>query len=259
MSLWQGGRDGAAELKREALPRLRSGLRLSRCKDEEKKPSPPTPKPKPTPAAPCKPTMKSFEAKKTGSVVMTDAWRAPVCELAFGTPSAEGVTFESEVDVPSGCTGKLEYVQLVDYCFERRTAAGSAWSHRRSSEVGLDTSDPYASKTVASAGRVTFKSTDSPGWPGTGMDRVNVKKAKFNMYLLWTPDSPSGSPRVGLGVADWHWKADATKTGSSGTCSADWTVSGVDAAGGVGRATTTVPTWTKVYPGDATSGTGQCP
>lgn len=262
MSLWRSGFHGASELGREALPRLRSGLRLSRCKDERTETAPPTPTPAPTPAAPCKPTMKSFEAKKTGSVVMTDAWRSPVCELSFGEPTAAGITFKSEVDVPAGCTGTLEYVQLADFCFERRDAAGSTWTRFKADGFGLDNADPYpfgGSKRVTSAGTVTFETDDSPGVPATGKDRVNVKKSDFKMYLLWTPDAPAGSPRVGLGLAEWHWKATATKKARpTGVCKTDWSVTGIDAAGGTGSATTSVPSWTKTYPRDSPEEPGQC-
>jgi hypothetical protein len=250
MSLWQGGRDGAMELRREALPRLRSGLRLSRCKDEEKKPSPPTP------AAPCKPTMKSFEAKKTGSVGMTDAWRTPpVCELAFGTPSAVGMSFKAVVEVPAGCTGKLEYTQLIDRCLEKRVAGTTDYKRRKTGGYVLDDGDPYHSQTVTGPATVTFETDDSPGADTPGWDLVHMKQDKFKMYLLWTPD---GSSRVGLGVVAWNWKGKATKTGSSGSCAADWTVSDDDANGGTGTATAAVPAWAKTYPGDIPYEDGRC-
>jgi hypothetical protein len=204
--------------------------------------------------------MKSFEAKKTGSVVMTDAWSG-ACELAFGTPSAEGITFKSEVDVPAGCTGKLEYTQLMDVCVDRRSAADATFKRWKSGGDVLDNSDPYpfgGSKTVTSPGTVTFETTDSPGAKGTGKDQINVKKYDFKMYLLWTPATPTGSPRVGLGRADWHWHAKARKTGTSGTCSADWTVSDIDASGGTATATTSVPSWTKTFPGDVPEEAGSC-
>jgi hypothetical protein len=273
-SLWQNGRAGVTEVAHEALPRLRSGLRLSRCKDEEKAPSPPAPQPTPTPApapttppkpapqvAACKPTMKSFEAKKTGAVEMStklfkDA-KGPVCAVSFASYPTPGITFVAEVDVPRGCTGQLEYLQVADYCVEERDDDNLTWISRSCS--GLDTQDPYSSKSVTSAGKVTFKDEDSPGFPPSlGKDRLNVKKANYTMYLLWRPDPATNPPRVALGVASWYWKVNTAKTGSSGRCADDWKLSDVDASGGKGAPTSTVPTSTPFCPGNVQYSAGKC-
>lgn len=269
-SLWKNGRGGAAEVAHQALPRLRSGLRLSRCKDDEKtapptpQPTPaptPQPTPAPTPQAPaCKPTVKSFEAKKTagaGEMVKDD--RSGTCVLQFSKGGrTAGMHFEVEVDVPAGCTGTLELLQHVDTCNEQRDDDNHTWVN--SSCKGLDTQDPYKSWRVSKAGTFKARDEDSPSVaPFLGRDMVNVKKAEFAMYLLWTPDSPAGSPRVGLAVANWQWKASATKTGRTGACSEQWRVSGVDSTGGVGTPITNAPAAPKVVcPGGATVTAGQC-
>jgi hypothetical protein len=226
-SIWGGakGRLGTPD----AAPRLGSGLRLSRCKSDS--------------ATAC-PTFKSLEAKKTGKIVMTTAWRT-ICEKAFGEPGSPGITIESKVEVPSGCTGTLEYVQLIDSCTQWTQADGTN-QRIKSSGFVLDTSDPYKSKAVTSSGTVTFTTDDSPGTP-TGTRKFLAVDDKFKMWLLWRPDKPAGSPRVALAMAEWFWKAKATKTGSSGGCAADWTLSDTAADGSVGKATTTLPTWTKNY------------
>jgi hypothetical protein len=241
---------------------LSSGLRLSRCKDEDKKPSPPTPQPTPTPvpgpdASPaptpapkpaCKPTLKSFEAKKTpgaGEMVKDDQG-TDTCVLSFSKGGrTAGMHFDVEVDVPSGCTGTLELLQLVDVCHEQRDEDNQNWVNSRCK--GLDTQDPYKAWRVTKAGTFKERDEDSPiVAPFLGRDVVNLKKGEFTMYLLWTPDSPPGSPRIGLAVANWQWKATATKTGRSGACPDQWKVSNVDATGGKGTPITNAP----VVPGD---------
>lgn len=256
-SLWRRSVTSMETISYKAVPRLRSGLRLQRCKDKAK----PTPTPTPTPpSGPCIPTFTSLEAKKTGSIAMTTAWSGN-CEMAFGSPGGAGMTTEGKVNVPAGCTGKLELVQLVDTCRSyinpAATAGGTDTNTRlKSSGYVLDTTDPYASQIVTSAGAATVTTNDSPGDQTVGRKKIFVTD-KFKIWLMWTPDTPAGSPRVPLAVAEWNWTAKTTKTGNTG-CSAAWTISDDAANGGTGVSTTTSPSWTSNVTG-LTEAAGTCP
>lgn len=250
-ALWDGAKGTLAGIVQNAIPRLRSGLRLSRCKSESSRGSSATA----TTTTPCRPTFRSLEAVKTGSIAMTTAWSGS-CEMAFGTPGSPGMTYNSEVSVPSGCTGTLEYLQLIDRCLEKREAATGNYKRRKSGGYVLDGSDPYASKGVTSSGRVTFSSNDSPGAGAAGWNYMFITD-RFKMWLLWTPNSPSGSPRVPLGMVEWNWTAKTNKTGAAG-CAPAWTISDDSANGGTGALTTTMPTWSKTYPADIPYELGRC-
>lgn len=262
--LWGNSITNLKDVSSKAIPRMRSGLRLQRCDDSKSKPGP-----TPGPAGPCKPTFKTLEAVKTGSVKMTTAWSGN-CEMAFGEPTAVGMTFKSEVDVPAGCTGKLEYVQLIDRCLEKKqdgtgvparpgvAAIPAIYKRRKSGGYVLDNSDPYlgVNKIVTAPGSATLTTDDSPGSDAAGWDYMSITD-KFKMWLLWTPNLPAGSPRVALAMVEWNWAGTATKTGAAG-CAAAWTLSGTSANGGIGSATATMPTWTKTYPTDVPYEPGRC-
>lgn len=197
-------------------------------------PAPPAP-----PAAPCLPTFVSLVAAKTGNIAMTTAWPGGNCEMALGTPGAVGITFRSVVDVPAGCTGTLEYLQLCETCRQRRNAAGT---NERQKGTGflLDGTDPYSARAVTAPGRVNFNADDSPGTPTSGYVYRFVGEV-FRMWLLWTP---TGGVRVPLARVQWDWTGKTNKTGNSGGCAADWTISDAAAHGGTGAAIATLPTWT---------------
>lgn len=206
-------------------------------------------------AAPCAPTFRSLTAV-AGAIGMTTAWNG-TCELALGTPGSPGMSFRSEVDVPAGCTGTLQYVQLINRCLQRRDAAGTNERIKTDGDV-LDTTDPYASQRVTAAGTAVFTSDDSPGGGFASGYVHRYAVDSFKMWLLWTPDTPTGSPRTSLARVEWNWTAKANKTGNSGGCAADWTVSDAAVNGGNGSATAILPTWTKTYPTDFSYGPGTC-
>ncbi|HEX8162185.1 MAG TPA: DUF4157 domain-containing protein [Pyrinomonadaceae bacterium] len=250
VSMWGRTKEGLADISQNAMPRLKSRLRLSRCNNSS------TPGTGTTTTA-CVPTFRSLQAVQTGSVNMTTAWPPRnICEMAFGLPTAAGMTFNSSVDVPSGCTGVLAYLQLIDRCLEKRDPSG-AYQRRNSSGYVLDGQDPYDSRLVTAPGTVNYSNNDSPGSDAPGWDFMSIND-KFKMWLLWTPDNPTGAPRVPLAMVEWRWAAKATKTGSSGVCASDWTLSDVSSSGGTGAATSTMPTWTRVYPRDVPYAPGRC-
>ncbi len=236
-SLW--GRAGAslADIRHQAVPRLRSGVQLQRCsasRPQVQQPSFQSPK------GACL-TVNSMEAKKTGNIVMTTAWPPPDrCEMVFGEPNASGMAVETDIDVPWGCRGKLEYVQLVDSC--RQLRIDQKDFRRKSTGYILDKQDPWRSVSINSPGNSTFFAKDSPGQPV--MDRLSFVSAddKFKTWLLWTP---AGGSRTPLAKVEWYWKAKATRIGTSGGCTADWKISEPDAKGGIGAPTTEMPTWTE--------------
>src|SRR5262249_52881600 len=108
-SLWGGAKGGFAEIARNASPRLRSGLRLSRC------------------GKPCTPTFKSLTATSSGIMSVGNLSDNPGCDIEFGVPGDPGMKFKSEVDVPADCKGKLEYLQHIDRCDMKRDLAGKTW------------------------------------------------------------------------------------------------------------------------------------
>lgn len=214
-----------------------SGLSLRRCNN--------------TPVTPCKPTLNSLLATKGGPPAMTTAWPGGNCELALGTPASPGMSMEGVVNVPANCTGTLEMVQLINRNLKKKDTANNEQCIKTGGYV-LDSSDPYpnATKRITTAGRNTLKTSDSPGGGFANGNKHHTASDQFKMYLLWTPDRPSGSPRVALGMVTWSWAAKTNKTGTTGGCSADWTVSDQSSTGGTGAATNQLPTWTKTYPSD---------
>ena len=199
-------------------------------------------------AAACVPTFKSLTAKKTGAIQMTDAWPGNRCELAFGAPSAPGMSFEAKVDVPAGCTGTLAFLQLIDRCDQRTNAAGADERIKTGGFV-LDTSDPYSDKKVTAPGLFTMSDSDSPGAGFTSTNTFLFGTDQFTMWVMWTPDAPAGAPRVPMAKVNWNWTAKSNKTGTTG-CASAWTISADSASGGTGSPTSTAPSWTKEYPKD---------
>ena len=120
---------------------------------------------------------------------MSTAWPGYDCTLFSGEPGSPGMTFNSKIDIPSGCTGTLEYLQLIDRCLEKRNLSGD-YKRRKTGGYVLDTSDPYASKGVTSSGAIDFSTNDSPGAGAIGWNYIFITD-RFKMWLLWTPSSPS--------------------------------------------------------------------
>jgi hypothetical protein len=225
------------------------GPRIFRDKDEAK-PQPPPPKAKPPPppaaATPCIPKFKSLKAEITSTIGVRDVRGR--CEIILGTPGkANGTTFTSTVDIPAGCTGTLQYVQLVDMCrvgflskddFFRRATEGD-W---------IDTQDPIEQQQVSTAGPVEFKSDDSPGQPVTlsgPLQRVHLSD-RFKIWLMWKPDQPADAGRVPLAMATWSWSADAeVKKPDEEDCTKRWSITQQNATGGTGKATKDAPAATK--------------
>lgn len=200
---------------------------------------------------PCEPTLKSLEAITSCNIVMRNGDRG--CEMSLGTPENEGMTFLSQVEVPDGCSGTLEYVQLVDYRRELRDQHNNSWCMKGTG--ALDTRDPKDVE-FAYPGIVKFKSTDNPG-SGVEGDVYHSAEDQFKLWLLWRPDPPTPPgmlwppidspplPRIALAMVSWDWKAKTNKTGDSGDCQADWTISDDYAHGGTGVVTKEMPAYTE--------------
>jgi hypothetical protein len=218
-------------------------------------------------AQPCRPKLKKIEAVQTGAIAMMIGARgeaaAGECLLSFGMRGKVGMTFRSEVDVPEGCTGRLEYVQLVDTCRQMRDANQVDYCLKSDGFV-LDTRDPQVGQWVNSSGAKSFESSDSPAV--RTQDNIYVSaRDYFHVWLLWRADKPADSPRVPLGVVGWHWKVKANKsdkadktgdtgdepgktgektgnetdetrneTGKTSDCAKDWTISEQEVTGGPG-------------------------
>lgn len=234
LSLW-----GRTRMEGQPEPRRRSRLRLSRCNGCNGD------------SAACRPTIESFDAVK-GSEPVVSPWYGQ-CRLALGTEAGKsGMSFAPQGEVPEGCSGELQFVQLIESCKEKRRPSGES-IRRKSSGFMLDTRDPYGMAPLSPSGRVPpgsrigIHTNDSPGvdpieTPGgpLAFDQISADD-KFKMWLLWKPDEPAGAARVPLWMVEWSWKAKATRTGRSGDCATDWTVSGAAAEGGTGKPTDTLP------------------
>ena len=130
-----GARVGARD---EASGRRQWGRLRAFPKKDEDKPKPPPPKtmapPDTTAATPCVPKFKSLKAEITGSVGVREVKGR--CELILGElGKANGTTFTSKVDVPAGCTGELQYVQLVNMCRTMHLTSGKD-IRRKPAEIG---------------------------------------------------------------------------------------------------------------------------
>jgi Domain of unknown function (DUF4157) len=247
----QGAAPALAPRAGLSLPAAQSehGGRIARQKDPQK-----DSKPKPTATA-CQPTLKSFEAKKTSDVRMAEVDK--VCELLLGNPGkSHGMTFVSQLEVPAGCAGTLQYVQLTESCREIMNSK-KEWVHLKTDGFWLDKHDPVEEKHIDSAGKVEFKTNDSPGH-GEGGILIHADD-RFKMFLLWKPDSPAGADRIPLAVADWNWSALAEmKPGPVQACEKHWEIKTSSASGGKGKPTKDLPSWKKVHPDDAKPEKGPC-
>lgn len=165
--------------------------------------------------------------------------------------------FEAEVEVPKNCTGELQYLQLLNRCHHYTTAGNSSKRIKTGGDV-LDTTDPYEKKAVTSAGKATIETNDNPEGGNAPGNKELFIDDYFKMWLLWQPAKPPKAPRVPLAMVKWDWSAKANKTGSSGTCASDWTLSGKRLNDGKGSATNKMPTWTKTYPTDFPYENGTC-
>jgi hypothetical protein len=229
LALWGGTAGGLVSPGRSAAPRLRSGLNLSRCNNQ-------------TPAVDgaCKPKLISMEAKK-GDIVMTTDFTNR-CHLSFGTADKLGMSFESKVEIPSGCPGTLYYVQLIDRNLNKIDSCGKPCADKTNGFT-LDTGDPYKMKRV-DPGTVTIDANDNPGADSIGWNQLDITD-RFQMYLLWKPDEPANAARVPLERIDWFWTAKATRKGQTGDCQADWQISGAQADAGTMMQATELPPLTK--------------
>jgi hypothetical protein len=230
------------------------GYGLFRKKDEGKPQAPPpapkappptTKAPPPTTAAtPCVPKFKSLEAKITGSVGVREV--NGKCQLMLGTPGkTNGATFTSKVDLPAGCTGTLQYVQLVDMCRSLHLTTGKDL-RRKTGGDWIDTQDPVDQQQVSSEGSVEFKADDSPGQPLAEIaDHVHAKDS-FKIWLMWKPDQPADANRVPLAMATWNWSGEAkVKKPDEQDCTKRWVLTQHGLNGGIGKATKDSPAATK--------------
>ena len=164
----------------------------------------------------------------------------------LGTPGkANGMTVTSRVDVPDGCTGTLQYVQLVDVCHSFHLSSGKDL-HRKTDGYWIDLQDPVDQQQVSSSGAVEFSTNDSPGQPVVeSVERVQLKDA-FKTWLMWKPDEPADADRVPLAVVKWNWSAKAkVKKSDEEDCAKRWAMTVKHATGGTGKATKDSPAATK--------------
>jgi hypothetical protein len=223
---------------------VRYGLFRQEDEGNHQPPPPTTVAPPPTTAAtPCVPKFKSLTAKITSRVGVREF--EGKCAIMLGTPGrAHGTTFTSKVDVPTGCTGTLQYVQLIDMCRVSHLTTNKNL-RRKTGEYYIDTQDPIDQQQVSSAGAVEFKGNDSPFQPiARIMDRVRVQD-RFKLWLMWKPDQPADAPRIPLAMTTWSWSVGAKVKRPDEDCVERWTVTNPKPKGGIGKATKESPAATK--------------
>ncbi len=153
---WLLAHELAHVIQQEAADSQPARAVLSKKDDDE--PQPPPPK-----SSSCVPTFKSLTAAITGTVGVRDVNGR--CALILGTPGkANGATFTSKVEVPAGCTGTLQYVQLINMCRSFDLFAGKGL-RRNTGGDWIDTKDPVDQQHVTAAGPVEFSTNDSPHHP----------------------------------------------------------------------------------------------
>lgn len=209
-----------------------------RKKDDDKPESPP---PK---SSPCVPLYKSLTAAITGTVGVREVNGR--CALILGTPGkANGATFTSKVEVPTGCPGTLQYVQLTNMCRSFHLFTGKNL-RRNTGGDWIDTKDPVDEQHVTSSGPVEFSTNDSPHQPVVpSIERVKAVDT-FKMWLMWKPDQPPDANRVPLAIVTWKWSGEAkVKNDSEEDCAKRWVVTSQNSKGGKGKVTKDSPAATK--------------
>jgi hypothetical protein len=230
-------------------------------KDKTKtKPQPPPAKTEAPPAtpAPCVPKLKSMKVTITDKPGVKEMDGG--CRLMLGTQGkANGATFTSKVEIPEGCTGTLQYVQLVDFCRTFHLTDGKDL-RKKTGGFWIDTHDPVDELKVTSAGTVDFDSNDSPSQGLAGAIDTARLKDSFKLWVMWQPDQPAGAPRVPLAMTTWSWSATAKGTGAAAAdCAKRFKLTSSASAGGTGKATKTSPAATStVGPGAPPSEDGKC-
>ena len=234
---WLLAHELAHVIQQEAADSQPARAVLSKKDDDE--PQPPPPK-----SSSCVPTFKSLTAAITGTVGVRDVNGR--CALILGTPGkANGATFTSKVEVPAGCTGTLQYVQLINMCRSFDLFAGKGL-RRNTGGDWIDTKDPVDQQHVTAAGPVEFSTNDSPHQPvAASVERVKAVDS-FKMWLMWKPDQPANADRVPLAMATWNWSGEAkVKNTSEEDCAKRWVVTSQKKKGGKGKVTKNSPAATK--------------
>jgi len=168
----------------------------------------------------------------------------------LGEPGkASGAKFLGAVVVPTGCTGTLQYVQLIDSCRSFHLTSGEDF-RKKTDGYWIDTKDPIFEQKVPKGGDTVFVEDDTPG-QGLSNDFESVQvKDSFKIWLMWKPDQPDKADRVPLAMATWSWSAEAkAKAAKPDGCAKHWTVTRIKTAGGTGKSTKDSPAATKTISG----------
>ncbi|MBE9514092.1 MAG: DUF4157 domain-containing protein [Chloroflexi bacterium] len=231
-SLWCGAKGGFANLFKNAIPKLKSGLRLQQCTAQRPRGrTTPTPQPQqqvPTAPPRCPPALNDpkWDVARTPVLV-----RVPGCRLQLGksfAPSGsrfglDGMEFNDYISIAPNCNGQVYFVQYVNVnrvhinCMGNRPL-GLCPSH----SWGIDTAWPYPSGSVVntqsnSPNRKPIKTVDSPGVrrlsiQGLFQVRVCIND-EFVTYIVYEDDSARVTP---LGWMHWRFNAQAWR--DSGNC-----------------------------------------
>lgn len=229
-------RRALALLRREAVPRLRSGLRIHRCPGPADRVAGPTTRPTtgptrqpaPTLFAACPPALQNPLWDVAATPILE---RVPGCNLKLekslapsgGAFGLNGMEWKGEVRAAAACRGRVYFVQ---YLVSRRNEVGCLDSRPigscSSAGWGVDGSWPYSHGSHLALGggaevTVPVQTVDSPGWlhisnPGLSRVRVCVDD-EFVTYAAY--EDPTGI-LTSLGWINWTWNALGRR--DSGSC-----------------------------------------
>lgn len=247
-SVWGAAKSGLANIARESMPRLRSGLRLQRCPAaRQAQPTTAVPaqtKPAgPSVAAACPPALQDpiWDVAKDARVFPPAEGGCKFALIAGLRPSTSpfgpnGMEFRSTIKPAPNCSGSVFFVQYVKV---NRSQVGCVDSKAlalcSTNTWGIDSAWPYPLGTnVATDAERLITTVDSPGItnisnPDLSKVRICVKD-EFVTYIVYDDGKHNLTP---LGWMNWIFDARAWRdTGHCPTASKANNCTGWHVAGG---------------------------
>ena len=210
--------------------------------------NPPVSPPATKPAASC-PTFVSLTAT-VGKPRVSDTCKADKCRLEIGccpTPRGEcgttkdsGAAFKGTIDVPSGCTGELGFLQNLLSTDRRRTLSDKSKECVNATSAHIDGGVPWKGCKIAatSAGTYTIETDDCPYLLLDDTMTAASVADSFKMYLIWKGSGDKGWKAIGS--VSWNWSASTVRQKGK-DCASNWSSPGGAAAKETGGASTEQP------------------
>ena len=237
VSLWRDTKGALADIAQDAIPRLRSGLRLQRCAATRTARRTPESVAEEIRGDSLCPQFISMTARVREATVSTPRGRCrmglgycPTPRGTCGSSESSGATITATVETAEGCTGELAFMQNLLTSDRRRTLSDRSQECMSFMTPHRDGSIPWKGCLLSanSAGRHTFSTDDCPGIrlreeltdrPGVHMTAASVAES-FKTFLLWKPTGESS--RVAIANVTWAWSGSTTR--QEGTdCASRWT------------------------------------